>query len=126
MSITQTILGISVTLEYLNGKEDEIGVGYKVGSTVKELAQAHSADIAMNFNFANNTIGVPIGLLMVEGKVVNKDIAKTTARDSFCIQNDGAFRIGKPNENTIHSVQGSPRYWRMSFLSLRNQLSEIN
>ena len=109
MPITQTLLGISCTLEYLNSKEDEIGVGYKVGSTVKEIAQSHNADVAMNFNFANKLTGTPIGLLMVDGKVVNKDIAKTAARDSFCIQSDGTFLIGKPNKDTLHSVQGSPR-----------------
>ena len=108
MPETKIILGISCTIEYIN-KDDEIGVGYKVGSTVKEIAQAATKDVAMNFNFANNLTGTPIGLVMVDGKVVNKDIAKTVARDSFCIQTDGTFRIGKPDVNTIHSAQGSPR-----------------
>lgn len=66
-------------------------------------------DVAMNFNFANNLTGTPIGLLMVEGKVVNKNIAKTMTRDSFCIQSDGTFRIGRTDKDTLHSVQGSPR-----------------
>src|SRR5690606_21245157 len=89
--------------------EDVVGVGYKVGSTVKDLARSTAADVAMDFNFANNVTGTPIGLVMVGGKVVNKDIAKTLQRDSFCVQSDGLYRIGRPDDNTLHSVQGSPR-----------------
>lgn len=109
MPNTQTILGVPVTLEYLNTKDDDVRVGYNVGSTVKDIAQAASADVAMNFNFADNITGTPIGSVIVDSKTVNKDIAKTVPRDSFCIQTSGTFQIGKPNANTLHSVQGSPR-----------------
>lgn len=37
------------------------------------------------------------------------NISKTQLRDSFCIQTDSTMKIGKPDVNTIHSVQGSPR-----------------
>jgi len=109
MPVTQNILGTTVTLEHLNANEDIIGVGYKVGSTVKQLAEASAADVSINFNFANNTTGTPIGLVMVDGKLVNHNNTKAILRDSFCIQSDGTFYIGKPEKDTLHAAQGSPR-----------------
>ena len=109
MPITQTILGTSCTLEYINAKEDDIGVGYKVGSTVKDIAKASGADTAMNFNFANNVTGTPIGRLIVDGKIVNKDIAKTVPRDEFYMLPDKTMHIGKAPTTALWAVQGSPR-----------------
>lgn len=108
MPTNKKVAGINVVLEYITS-DDSVGVGHKIGSTVKDLARAVDVDVAMDFNFADNNTGTPIGLVMVGGKVVNKDIPKTQKRDSFCVQDDGSFAIDKPNANTKHSVQGSPR-----------------
>lgn len=107
----KTINGIKCSIEYMDAIKDNVRVGYKVGSTVKDLGQAHKVDTAINFNFTNNTLGIPIGRLIVDGKEVNSDIPKTTARDEFYMW-EGKFIIGKAPKDATWAAQGSPRLRR--------------
>lgn len=86
---------------------DNIYVAYEPGQTVKVLAEQEQADFAINFNFATPN-GVPIGLLTVDGVIEVLGLPKTAARDSLYQLPDKSLHIGKPTEDAVWSVQGSP------------------
>ncbi len=89
-------------------RTDEIRAAYRPGATVKEIAQTEGADVALNFNFADTTVGQPIGRLIVGGQVVVPDIPKTAPRDELYMLPDRSIHIGKAPETAVWAVQGSP------------------
>lgn len=82
---------------------------FKPGSTVKAIGQSEKATLAVNFNFAINETGDPIGRIIVDGNTVVLDGPKTLARDEIYMLPDGTWHIGKAPAHAIHSIQGSPR-----------------
>ena len=89
-------------------RTDEIRPVFRPGATVKEIAQAEGADLAINFNYADTAAGKPIGRLIVGGKTVVQDIEKTAPRDELYMMPDGTLHIGKAPPAAIWAVQGSP------------------
>lgn len=88
-------------------KVDTIFAAHQNGATIKELGQKLTADVAINFSYANTTTGIPIGRLIVDGKTVNHDIDKTTERDALYMLPDKSLHIGK-HPNPVWAIQGSP------------------
>jgi hypothetical protein len=84
------------------------GVVYSPGSTVREIGTVAKVDAAINFSFADTGAGVPIGRLIVGGRVVVPDIPKTALRDELWSK-DGVLHISKAPANADWAVQGSPR-----------------
>jgi len=89
-------------------RTDEIRPVFRPGATVKEIAQAEGADLAINFNYADTAAGQPIGRLIVGGQVVVPDIPKTAPRDELYMMPDGTLHIGKAPATAVWAVQGSP------------------
>jgi len=77
------------------------------GLSVKDLAVREHADVAINFNYADDKKGVPIGRLIVDGKTVIYDIDKTTNRDELYMLPDKSLHIGK-HPNPVWAMQGTP------------------
>ena len=96
----------------LDPRVDEISAAYDPGATVKELGRAVNADVAMNFNFADTAVGVPLGRLIVNGITVIPDIPKTVPRDELYMLPDRSVHIGKAPAGAVWAVQGSPRLLR--------------
>jgi N-acetylmuramoyl-L-alanine amidase len=88
---------------------DKIYAAHLTGATIKAIGQAEKADVAVNFNYADDDAGIPIGRLIVGGKIVINDIAKTVPRHELYALPDGALHIGKAPANAVWAVQGSPR-----------------
>lgn len=103
------INGVDVSYVVANPAFDLIFAAHKTGATVKEIGQAEGATIAANINFADTRRGIPIGRLIVKGKVVSADIAKTTARDELYMLPDGSLHIGKAPAGALWAMQSSPR-----------------
>jgi len=101
--------GINLLYEVVNPSQDEMYPVYKTGTTVKQIGEAEGATLAVNFNFANNDVGDPIGRIIVNGKTVVYDGPKTLARDEMYMLPDGTWHIGKAPSNAVHAWQGSPR-----------------
>lgn len=97
----------SYSYKVFDPKVDTIYTAHQNGATVKELAQREQADVAINFSFANQLSGVPIGRLIVDGKTVMHDIDKTTNRDELYMLPDKSLHIGK-HPNPVWAIQGSP------------------
>jgi len=104
----RTINGVSLLYSLLDPVSHDIRAAYKPGSTIKEIGQAEGADIALNFNYADDDFGYPIGRLIVDGKTVVNDIPKTVARDELYMLPDGSLHIGKAPANAVWAIQGSP------------------
>lgn len=96
----------------LDPRVDDIRASYDPGATVKELGQTAGADLALNFNFADTSTGIPIGRLIVDGVTVIPDIPKTEPRDELYMLPDGSIHIGKAPAAAVWAVQGSPRLLR--------------
>jgi len=101
--------GINLLYEVVNPTQDEMYPVYKPGTTVKQIGEAEGATLAVNFNFANNDVGDPIGRIIVNGKTVVSDGPKTLARDEMYMLPDGTWHIGKAPANAVHAWQSSPR-----------------
>lgn len=89
-------------------KIDTIYAAAVNGLTVKDLAVREHADLAINFNYADDRKGVPIGRLIVDGKTVIYDIDKTTERDTLYMLPDKSLHIGK-HPSPVWAMQGTPR-----------------
>jgi N-acetylmuramoyl-L-alanine amidase len=100
--------GISINYAIADPKTDKIYAALGIGKTVKDIAQAETATVAANFNFADTNTGRPIGRVIVDGKAVIADITKTVSRHDLYMDN-GALRIGKAPAGAEWSLQGSPR-----------------
>ncbi|WP_424766286.1 N-acetylmuramoyl-L-alanine amidase [Paenibacillus sp. sgz302251] len=88
-------------------KTDTIYAAHLNGATVKEIGQREQADVALNFNYADDDIGVPIGRLIAGGKTVINDIPKTKLRDELYMLPDKSLHIGK-HPAPVWAIQGSP------------------
>jgi N-acetylmuramoyl-L-alanine amidase len=85
-----------------------IRVVHKNGATIRSIGEETKAAHAMNFNFANNETGVPIGRLIVDGKTVVSDVAKTANRNELYMLPSGEWWIGRAPAGAVYSAQGSP------------------
>ncbi|GKU79844.1 N-acetylmuramoyl-L-alanine amidase [Paenibacillus sp. L3-i20] len=103
------INGVSIIYSIANPKVDDIFVAAKTGATVKETAIAEGATVAANLNYAHTKDGIPIGRVIVNGKVVNGDIDKTIPREELYMLSDGSLHIGKAPKTAVWAKQGSPR-----------------
>ncbi|MGO4540391.1 N-acetylmuramoyl-L-alanine amidase [Paenibacillus sp. 2TAB19] len=102
------VTGFDVAYAVIDPLVDDAYAAHQNGLTVKEMGQREVADIALNFNYANTTTGVPIGRVIVGGKIVNGDIPKTVARDELYMLPDKTVHIGKAPAGAVWALQGSP------------------
>lgn len=109
---SKRINGIDVKCVIADPSADTIYAAAQTGATVKQLAQRENADVAANFNYALTTVGIPIGRLIADGKVVTSDIEKTTVRDEIYMLSDKSLHIGKAPKDAVWAMQGSPRLLR--------------
>lgn len=96
------------SLKVFDPKVDTIYAAHQNGATIKQLGQREKADFACNFNYADDDIGLPIGRLIVDGKTVINDTAKTAPRDELYMLADKSIHIGKAPAGAVWAVQGSP------------------
>jgi N-acetylmuramoyl-L-alanine amidase len=91
-------------------KTDDIYPIVDIGATVKEIGEGSGPGVttAINFNFANDDDGIPIGRVIVDGKQVIGDIPKTKKRDELYMLPDRTLHIGKAPAGALWAVQGSP------------------
>lgn len=107
--IQTKINGVDLIYDIYDPQVDEIRAAFKLGATVKEIGQAVGADVAINFNYADNSTGTPIGRVIVDSNEVISDIPKTLARDELYMLPDRSIHIGKAPANAVWALQGSPR-----------------
>jgi N-acetylmuramoyl-L-alanine amidase len=100
--------GVDISYIVANPETDKIHATLSIGKTIKDIAQAESATVAANFNFADTNTGRPIGRVIVDGKAVIADIAKTVSRHELYMDN-GTLHIGRAPTDAEWSLQGSPR-----------------
>ncbi|MCA0754893.1 N-acetylmuramoyl-L-alanine amidase [Paenibacillus sp. N4] len=106
--IRTKVNGFVVTYAVIDPAAETVYAAHQNGATVKELGQREMAAIALNFNYADTSRGIPIGRLIIDSNTFISDITKTAARDELYMMPDRTLHIGKAPAGALWAIQGSP------------------